>query len=174
MPFESATEPQAPRQKLVRWEDPKDLARAGRAMSGRDHLEAIRAGRLPSPPVAKLVGFTIDEVGDGTVVMSMRPDESHYNPIGAVHGGIVATLLDSVMGCAVQSKLPQGRGYTTLEIKVNYLRAVTDKVPSVRAEGRVLHLGRQTAMAEASLVDADGRLYAQATTTCLVFDMPAP
>jgi len=148
------------------------MAQSARDMSGRAYLEAILSGAIPPPPAASLVGFTLDEVGDGRVVMSLAPREYHYNPIGSVHGGIVATLLDSVMGCAVHTKMPIGRGYTTLEIKVNYLRAVTDRVPLVRAEGRVLHLGRQTALAEASLVDEAGRIYAQGTSTCLVFDRP--
>ena len=104
--------------------------------------------------------------------MELRPDESQYNPIGSVHGGIIATVLDSVMGCAVHTKLPVGRGYTTLEIKVNYLRAVRDASGVMRAIGTVIHLGRQTAMAEARLVDEHGKLYAQSTTTCMVFDIP--
>jgi uncharacterized protein (TIGR00369 family) len=104
--------------------------------------------------------------------MSLLPAEEHYNPIGSVHGGIIATLLDSVMGCAVHSLLPQGRGYTTLEIKVNYLRAVTHATGRITAEGSALHLGRQMATAEARLRDGSDRLYAHATTTCLVFDLP--
>jgi uncharacterized protein (TIGR00369 family) len=173
MPFESAKSEKNPvRERIVRWDDPASMADVGRKMSGRDYLEAICAGRLPPPPVANLVGFTMDEVGDGTATMSMAPHESQYNPIGCVHGGIVATLLDSVMGCAVHSKVPAGRGYTTLEIKVNYLRAVTSRVPLLRGQGRVIHFGRQTAMAEGSIVDEAGRLYAQGTTTCLIFDLP--
>jgi uncharacterized protein (TIGR00369 family) len=100
------------------------------------------------------------------------PPEFHYNPLASVHGGIVATLLDSVMGCAVHSKLPRGRGYTTVEIKVNYVRPVTAATGRVRAEGTTIHVGRQIATAEGRLVDAAGRLYAHATTTCLVFALP--
>lgn len=161
-----------PRQRLVRWEDPHALAAAGRTLSGRDYLEAIRSGLLPRPPVAALIDFTFDTVKEGHAVMSLLPAEEHYNPIGSVHGGIIATLLDSVMGCAVHASLPQGRGYTTLEIKVNYLRAVTHATGRVRAEGSIIHVGRQMAAAEARLFDAADRLYAHATTTCLVFDVP--
>lgn len=160
------------RERQVRWEDPRRLATAGRGMSGFELLSAVRAGALPPPPVAQLVGFSFDEVGEGRVIMSLIPAEEHYNPLGGVHGGIIATLLDSVMGCAVHSRLPVGRGYTTLEIKVNYLRAITQETGRVRAEGKVLHLGRQMATAEARLVDGPGRLHAHATTTCLVFDLP--
>jgi len=97
----------------------------------------------------------------------------HYNPLGTVHGGWFATLLDSAVGCAVHSTLPAGKAYTTLELKLNIVRALTDAVPLVRAEGKVLHAGRQVATAEGRLVGPDGRLYAHATTTCLIFDQPA-
>jgi uncharacterized protein (TIGR00369 family) len=160
------------RERLVQWDDPHALAEAGRTMSGRAFLEAITRGDLPPPPVTRLVGFTITVVDDGSVTMELQPEESQYNPIGSVHGGIIATVLDSVMGCAVHTKLPAGRGYTTLEIKVNYLRAVRDASGVMRAIGTVTHLGRQTAMAEARLLDEHGKLYAQSTTTCLVFDIP--
>jgi uncharacterized protein (TIGR00369 family) len=150
------------RERLVDWDDPTALAQAGRTMAGRAFLQAMVAGALPPPPICRLVGFGLEAIEHDRVTMVMQPDESHYNPIGSVHGGIVATLLDSVMGCAVHNQLPAGRGYTTLEIKVNYLRAI----------GRVVHLGRQTATAEASLVDATQRLLAHSTTTCLIFDTP--
>lgn len=160
------------RERTFAWEDPKALAAAARAMDGRAFLEAIRDGVLPPPPVAQLVGFDLDEVDDGRVVMTMAPEEFHFNPIGSVHGGIVATLLDSAMGLAVHSKLPVGRGYTTLEIKVNYLRGVTVAAGRLRVTGHVVHLGRQTAMAEAHISDSSGKLMAQASTTCLLLDLP--
>jgi uncharacterized protein (TIGR00369 family) len=106
------------------------------------------------------------------VVMRLTPAEYHYNPIGTMHGGILATLLDSVMGCAVHSTLPKGRAYTSLEIKVNYVRAVTNESGELSAEGNVVHGGRRSAVAEAKVVDAKGRLCATASTTCLVFDLP--
>jgi uncharacterized protein (TIGR00369 family) len=161
------------RQRTFDWSDPKPLVAAGRKMPGRAFVETVKNGDLPPPPVAQLVDFTLVEVEDGRVVAEMRPQEFHLNPIGSVHGGIVATVLDSVMGLAVHSTLDAGRGYTTLEIKVNYLRAVTVETGPIRAIGRVIHRGRQTAMAEASLIDAAGKLLAQSNTTCLLFDMPA-
>jgi uncharacterized protein (TIGR00369 family) len=164
---------QFPRERIVHWDDPSALAEASRTMSGRDFLDAIRRGALPSPPISHLVGITFERVDDGRVEMVLTPQESQYNPIGSVHGGIIATVLDSVMGCAVHTKLPLGRAYTTLEIKVNYLRSVNRETGPLSAIGWVIHLGRQTAMAEASLSDTRGKLFAQASTTCLIFDPPA-
>jgi uncharacterized protein (TIGR00369 family) len=158
--------------RIVQWDDPRGLANAGRARSGRAFLDAMLAGEIPHPPICHLVGFVFAEIEDGSVVMTFTPHESQYNPIGTVHGGAISTVLDSVMGCAVHSMLPLGRSYTTLELKVNMLRAVRTETGPMRATGRVLHLGRQTAMAEGSLLDSAGKLYAQATTTCLVFDAP--
>lgn len=160
------------RERIVHWKEPRGLAKAGRAQSGRAFLDSMLAGSIPHPPICHLMGFTFDEIEDGRVAMSFTPHESQYNPIGTVHGGAISTVLDSVMGCAVHSLLPKGRGYTTLELKVNMLRPVRTETGPMRATGRVLHLGRQTAMAEGSLFDAAGKLYAQATTTCLVFDTP--
>ena len=160
------------RERTVTWGDPKAAAHAGRTMAGLDYLRAMGEGTLPPPPVSALLGMEVAEVEPGRVVMRLWPGEHLYNPLGSVHGGLLATLLDSVMGCAVHSTLPQGRGYTTLEIKVNYVRAVTDAAGMVSAEGRVVHVGRQTAVAEARLTDAAGKLYATANTTCLVFDLP--
>ena len=160
------------RERTVSWSDPKEAARAGRAMAGLDFLIAMRDGTLPSPPALVLLGIEMAEAEPGRIVMRLLPGEHLYNPLGSVHGGMIATLLDSVMGCAVHSTLPQGRGYTTLEIKVNYLRAVTEGAGVVSAEGRVVQAGRQAAVAEARLTDAAGKLYATASTTCLVFDLP--
>jgi uncharacterized protein (TIGR00369 family) len=167
-------DPAAERQRIVEWEDPVIAARTGRGLSGLDYLTAMQESRIPRAPVAALIGFTIAEVAEGRVAMELDPAEFHYNPLASVHGGIVATLLDSVMGCAVHSTLPRGRGYTTLEIKVNYVRAITAATGRVRAEGTTIHVGRQTATAEGRLVDTADRLYAHATTTCLVFALPEP
>jgi uncharacterized protein (TIGR00369 family) len=147
-------------------------ARHGRGLSGLDYLAAIRDGRIPKPPIAAVLDFDLIEVEPGRAVFACEPGERHYNPLGVVHGGMAATLLDSAMGCAVHSTLPQGRGYTTLEMKVNLVRAVTAATGRLRAEARVVHAGRQSATAEARLVDAEGKLYAHGTTTCLVFDIP--
>jgi uncharacterized protein (TIGR00369 family) len=149
------------------------LAAAGRTKSGRDFLETILKGGLPLPPICKLVDFFFEEFGDGRAVMVLQPSEAHYNLIGSIHGGIIATVLNSVMGCAVHTKLPAGSAYTTLEIKVNYLRPATMETGPMRAVGTVVHAGRRAAMAESTLVDASGKIHAQASTTCLIFQLPS-
>jgi uncharacterized protein (TIGR00369 family) len=154
------------------WQDPKATAAQGMALSGLAYMQAIVRGELPLPPICHLVGIRFTEAAPGRIVMVLDPSERHYNALGTVHGGIAATVLDSVMGCAVHCTLPPGRGYTTLEIKVNYLRAITEETGPVRAEGTVVHAGRSTAMAEGRLVDGAGRVYAAGSTTCLLFDLP--
>lgn len=161
------------RRRVITWQDPMATASVGRTLSGLDYLRALQSGALPPPPSRELIGFDFEVIEPGRVVLVMTPAEYHYNPLGSVHGGIAATLLDSVMGCAVHSMLPAGRGYTTIEIKVNYLKPMTVETGLVRAEGKTIQVGRQIAMAEARIADAEGRLYAAATTTCLVFDLPA-
>lgn len=142
--------------------------------TGLQVMEAMLQGELPYAEIAKTLDFTIVEVGPGKAVFQGTPLQRHLNPLGTVHGGWFATLLDSALGCAVHTLMPPGRGYTTAELGVNLVKAITPKVPRVRAEGRVIHCGRQLATAEARLVGPDGTLYAHATTTCLVFDMPKP
>ena len=141
---------------------------AGR--TGLEIFEAMLRGDLPPPPIAKTLAFTLAEAGFGRAVFQGQPLFDHYNPLGSVHGGWIATLLDSAVGCAVHTTLPLGKGYTTLELKVNFVKAVTDRVPRVRAIGQVIHAGARTATAEGRLVGADGTLFAHATTTCLIFD----
>lgn len=142
-------------------------------LTGLEQLQRLLAGRLPYPPIARTLDFTLMEVGPGRALFQGTPRVDHFNPMGGVHGGWFATLLDSALGCAVHTMMPAGRGYTTAELSVNYVRGLTPKAGRVRAEGRVMHCGRQLATAEARLVGADGTLYAHGTTTCLVFDMPA-
>ncbi len=161
------------RERTFTWSDPQSTAQASRGMSGLDLMRGLRDGTIPSAPIAQLVGLTMGDVAEGRVVMRLVPAEYHYNPIGTMHGGILATLLDSVMGCAVHTTLPKGRAYTSLEIKVNYTRAVTIDSGELSAEGNVLHGGRRSAVAEGKVFDAKGRLCATASTTCLVFDLPA-
>ena len=144
---------------------------AGR--TGMEMFEAIFAGELPPAPIGDTLDFVPIQMRPGAAVFQGRPQRRHYNPLGAVHGGWFATLLDSAVGCAVHSTLPAGKGFTTLELKVNMVRALNDKVPMVRAEGKVIHAGRQVATAEGRIVGPDGKLYAHATTTCLIFDHPA-
>ena len=156
------------RQLTVSWSDPEALAAAGREMTGMDFLCAIRDGRLPAPPIAQLLGFRLVEVDTGHAVFEVQPGEQHYNPIGVVHGGLAMTLLDSAMGCAVQTHMPAGGSYTTLEAKTNLVRAITGKTGALRAIGKTLHVGSRVATAESRLVDGAGKLYAHATTTCIV------
>jgi uncharacterized protein (TIGR00369 family) len=142
------------------------------SMPGVEFVRAIFSGKLPSPPIMQTVepfGSTADP---GVVVMHSIPGFRHYNPIGSVHGGYAATLLDSAMGLAVHSVLPAGTGYTTLEFKISFIRGMTKDTGPVRTEGRVLNVGRRAATAEARITDAKGRLLAHATTTCLVFEIP--
>ena len=141
-------------------------------MSGLEQLRAVFDPNRPErePGIGKTMGFSIVEIEEGRVVFGGRPDESVYNPIGTVHGGYAATLLDSAVGCAVHSTLKAGQGYTTLELKVAYHRAMTKDTGPVRAEGKVVKVGSRAAFAEGRITDARGRLYATATSTLLVFD----
>lgn len=159
----------AGRMRTVSWEDPKALAAAAQGLTGLEFLQKVVSGELPRPPISALLNFGLTELEEGRAVFTVEPAEYHYNPIGVVHGGLAATLLDSAMGCAVHSALPAGAGYTTLEIKVNYVRALTAETGEVRCEGRVIHVGGRTATAEGKVLDAQGKLYAHATTTCLIF-----
>ena len=152
----------------VSWSDPHALAEAGRTMNGLDFLQALVEGRLPPPPIAQLLGFRLVEVAPGHAVFECTPGEQHYNPIGVVHGGLAMTLLDSAMGCCVQTRMPAGTGYTTLESKTNLVRAITSATGTVRAIGRLIHAGSRIATAEGRIEDAAGKLYAHATTTCIV------
>ena len=139
--------------------------------TGMEVMHAMLRGELPYPPIAKTLDFQLLEVSEGRALFQGTPGPSHLNPMGSVHGGWYATLLDSALGCAVHTMMPAGRGYTTAELGVNLVKAIGPKVQRVRAEGKVLHCGRQLATAEARLVGPDGTLYAHATTTCLVFEM---
>jgi uncharacterized protein (TIGR00369 family) len=152
----------------VTWQDPMELAKVARSMAGIEFLRAMRDGKLPPPPIAELLGFKLVEVEPGRAVFEVQPGERHYNPIGVVHGGLAMTLLDSAMGCSVQTQMPAGGGYTTLEAKTNLVRAITAETGLLRAIGKVVHVGERIATAEARLEDKAGKLYAHATTTCIV------
>jgi len=152
----------------VSWSDPRILADAARSMSGIEFLQAIRDARLPPPPIAELLGMRLAEVERGRAVFEVVPAEQHYNPIGVVHGGLAMTLLDSAMACSVQTQIPAGSGYTTLEVKINLVRAITAQTGKLRSIGKVLHSGSRIATAEGRLEDASGKLYAHGTTTCMV------
>src|SRR5437773_2565133 len=158
-----------PRMRTITWEDPRALAMAAVGLSGMEYLQKIVSGELPPPPIGALMNFRIAELSEGRAVFTVEPAEYHYNPIGVVHGGLAATLLDSAMGCAVHSTLPAGGGYTTLEIKVNYIRPMTAETGLVRCKAKVIHVGGRTATAEGRLEDGRGKLYAYGTTTCIIF-----
>jgi uncharacterized protein (TIGR00369 family) len=141
--------------------------------SGREILDAMMSGELPYPPMNETMNMTLLEVDNGRAVFQGIPLLQHYNPLGTVHGGWFATLLDSALGCAVQTTLPAGRSYTTAELSINIVRAASHKTGPLRAVATVVHVGRQMATAEARVKDEEGKLYAHATTTCFVFDVPA-
>jgi uncharacterized protein (TIGR00369 family) len=143
------------------------------SMPGVEFVRAIFSGKLPAPPIMQTVEPFDSTADSGSVVMYSVPGFRHYNPIGSVHGGYAAILLDSAMGLAVHSMLPAGSGYTTLEFKISFIRSMSKDTGPVRTEGKVLNVGRRAATAEARITDSKGRLLAHATTTCLVFEIPA-
>jgi len=140
-----------------------------RALDGLTLFKGLLEGRHPAPPISKVLGFRLSEVELGRVVFDYTPVFDHYNPLGSVHGGIAATLLDSVMGCCIHTMLKAGIGYTTVEIKVNYVRAMTDRTGPVKAEGKVINVGSRIGTSEGRLYDSVGKLLAHGTTTCLIF-----
>ncbi len=154
--------------RLVTWKSPEVDLRAIGAMSGLDYLlDLLKSERLP--PISALMNFTAVTFEHGRAVFEGTPGEFHYNPIGAVHGGFAATLLDSALGCAVHTTLQPGFAYTTVELKVNYVRPLRANTGAVTCEGKVIHVGGRIATADAKLTDATGKLYAHGTTTCLIF-----
>lgn len=157
------------RTRTVTWEDPCALAKAAEGLSGLEYLQKIISGELPAPPIGALMNFRISELSEGHAVFTVGPAEYHYNPIGVVHGGVAATLLDSAMGCAVHSTLPAGASYTTLDIKVNDIRPMTAETGRVRREANIIHVGGRTATAEGRIVDEKGKLYATAPRRALSF-----
>src|SRR5437588_10824492 len=162
------SEVQTSRTREIIWEDPTAAVQTGKTISGIAYLKALQSGELPPPPIAVLMGMWIAEVSEGRVVFSLEPAEYHYNPLGTVHGGVMATLLDSAMGCVVQSMLPAGTSYTTLELTGNSLPRVSATTGAVYAEAKIIHVGGRIATAEGRLTDAAGKLYAPGTTTCII------
>lgn len=157
------------RSRTFTWQDPMITAAASRSMRGLDFLRAMIAGEVPPPPIALMLGMRLTEVDEGRAMFTITPREEMYNPIGVVHGGIAMTVLDSALGCAVMSALPAGLAYTTVDINVHLTRAITLKTGELRAIAESVHSGRRLATAQAKLIDAEGKLYAHATTTCMVF-----
>jgi uncharacterized protein (TIGR00369 family) len=152
----------------VRWEDPTRSAGVAPSLSGIDFLTGIVRGEIPPPPALLLLGMTISAIEPGRVTFAVTPAEFHYNPLGVVHGGVISTLADSAMACAIQSTLPAGVGLTTIELKVNFLRALTAADGEVSCAGSVIHAGGRIATAECRVTDARGRIFAHATTTCML------
>jgi uncharacterized protein (TIGR00369 family) len=150
------------------WRDPAITAAAARDLDGVTFLRLLAAGELPPAPIATTLGMRLLEVEPGRVVFGLDPADHHYNPIGSVHGGVYATLLDSAAGCAVHSMLPAGVAYTSLDLSVKFLRPLRSDSGAVRCEGTVLHLGARTALAQARLTDGEGRLCAHATSSCVI------
>lgn len=153
---------------MVTWHDPLATAAGMEGRTGLQFLQALAAGELPPPPILATIGAEVVEVDEGRAVFAFEPAEYHYNPIGSVHGGVYATLLDSACGCAVQTMLPAGVGYTSLDLSVKFLGSIRVGAGRVTATGSVEHLGRRTALARAELRDAHGRLLASATSSCLI------
>jgi uncharacterized protein (TIGR00369 family) len=158
----------AERRLTISWQDPTELAARAGSSTGLEFLRAIVAGELPPAPIQSLIGFRLIEADEGRVVFEGDPGEQHYNPIGSVHGGVAATLLDSALGAAVHSTLPRGSAYVTLEVKFNLVRPITAETGPVSAEGRVIHRGKTVATSEAHLRDGAGKLLAHASSTCLI------
>jgi uncharacterized protein (TIGR00369 family) len=159
----------ATRERTYRWDDPASTAAAAREQDGVTFLESLLTGRLPGAPIAHTLDFRPASVEPGVVAFEFTPAEFHYNPIGSVHGGMIATLCDSACGCAVHSMLPAGSYYTSLDLSVKFLRPVTVTTGPMRCEATVTHLGGRSALAQAQLTDASGKLYAHATSSCMIF-----
>ncbi len=142
-------------------------------LNPQEFFDRIGNGDLPSPPFGELIGFVPLEWSAGHFIFQGTPEARHYNPLGIVHGGYAATLLDSAMGCAIHRMLSRGQGYTTTDLRISFVRALTSNIGPVRAEGRIVHLGRSTALAEGRLYDVDDKLYATGSTTCLILGAKA-
>lgn len=150
------------------WEDTAKGLEAAAKLSGLDYLNAMSLGTLPFSPLVKTLDFTVESIEKGKVIFGFTPGEFHYNPLGSVHGGVISALLDSAMGCTLHSILEAGSGYTTLELKTNFLKAVTTATGPLKAIGHIIHAGSRTALVEAKLTDEQGKIYAHGTSTCLI------
>lgn len=164
----SPPDPLTNRSRTISYHSPEEDKTKLFDRTGLEQLRALADGRTPPPPISSHIGLEFVSVAEGDVVMTAQPHESHYNPVGSVHGGFFATVLDSVCGCAVHSTLPAGVGYTSLEIKVSFLRPITARTGAVTAHGWVTRRGKTAAFAEADIRDSDGRVLATASSTCLI------
>lgn len=168
MTTEATTTTSRMRERTVRWDDPAQARAESREMSGRQWLEGIKSGAVSPPPAAQMLGIELQEVDDGRVLFQMEPHEMHYNPAGTVHGGVLTTLADTAMTTAVISQLPPGSWAPTIELKLNFIKPVTEATGRIFATGRAIHVGGATAVAEVQIRDGEGRLLAHGTSTCAV------
>lgn len=159
------------RQRTFEWDDPIPGALDARDMAGLDYFQAMNEGRLPLPPLLHTLDFKVDRIEKGAAVFSFEPKGFHYNPIGTVHGGMISAILDSAMGCTIHSMLPAGTVYTTLELKVNFLKAVTINTGELRAVGKVFYSGSRTSLVEAQLFDKNNIIYAHGVSTCIIMTL---
>ncbi|RYU96826.1 PaaI family thioesterase [Emticicia agri] len=156
------------RERTFQWDNPLEGAKQALQMSGLDYLQAMGDGKIPFPPLLHTLDFKPTHLEKGKVIFSFKPQEFHYNPIGSVHGGVISAILDSAMGCTLHSILEAGTGYTTLELKVNFLKAITTRIDELHAVGKIIHAGGRTALVEAQLIDKDNTVYAHGVSTCLI------
>jgi len=167
----AALSPETTRSRTFVWQDPAPTVAAGAAMTGMEYMTAVVTGQVPPPPMAVTMRLSPIEIEEGRVVFEGEPGEEHYNPIGVVHGGYAATLLDSALGCAVHTTLPAGVGYSSLGLEAKYVRPITRDTGRVLCEATVLYRGRRQATAEATVTAADsGKLLAHGIATCMVLD----
>jgi uncharacterized protein (TIGR00369 family) len=159
------------RTRTITWPDPREQFRVARSMTGLELIRKMVTGDLARPPIMELIDFRFTRAEHGAVTIECTPQEMHFNPIGVVHGGIHCTLLDSAMSCAVYCSLPLGMAFTTLQVNVHFIRSIVLESGLLRCDGKVVHSGSRTATAEARLVDSQGKLYAHASTTCLIYSV---
>ncbi len=157
------------RTRTIVWQDPAPFRGTIAALSGLEYLRAMVRGEIPLPPIAALINYQLTGADEGHVIFEFTPEEYHFNPFGSTHGGIASAMIDSATACAVHSTLPAGTGFTTLEIKVNFVRPITIESGRMRCEGRVVHEGARTATAGATVMDREGKLYAHGTSTCFIY-----
>jgi len=156
------------RTRTIHWHDPMAGAAKAMQMSGLDYIQAMGDGQIPVPPIVNTLDLKLVSAERGQAIFSFEPQEFHYNPIGTVHGGVITAILDSAMGCTLHTTLPVGTGYTTLELKVNFLKAITIKTGVLRAVGKIINAGSRTALVEAQLLDSNDKLYAHSVSTCMI------
>jgi uncharacterized protein (TIGR00369 family) len=156
------------RNRTYNWEDPALLASQANQLNGLEFLEKMIKAELPFPPLLHTLDFKVSAIHPGRAEFTFQPQEFHFNPLGSVHGGVITAVLDSAMGCTLHSVLPLGTGYTTIDIKVNFLKSVNIKTGLMRATGAIINQGNRTALLEARLIDENGKLYAFATSTCMI------